>query len=123
MIPYFLEIALKYLHFQQKICMNASTLRHFSYTNPCNIVLAIEDVVEEVLKCHNTSFEIIISVQSLLNFITAENKVVLNSYLVGIVVCQIESIKAIYSFIRIIDFLESIIAILHLSTSSTTIMV
>ena len=30
------------------------------------------------------------------NFIPAENKVVLNSYLVGIVACKTESVKAIY---------------------------
>ena len=39
------------------------------------------------------------------NFVTAENKVVLNSYLVGIVACSTESIKAIYRVIWIIDFL------------------
>ena len=58
------------------------------------------------------------SVQSFWNFITAENKVVLNSYLVGIVVCGTESIKVIYTAMWIIDFLKSIIAILHLSTST-----
>ena len=39
------------------------------------------------------------------NFITAENKVVLNSYLVGIVVGPTKSIKTIYRVMWIIDFL------------------
>ena len=43
-------------------------------------------VVEEVLKCHNTSFEILAS--KFVKFLTSENKVKLNSYLIGIVVCQ-----------------------------------
>ena len=67
----------------------------------------IEDAVEEVLKCHNTSFEI----QAFKVFITAENKVVLNSYLARKVVCKTESIKAIYRVMWIIDLLLSIIAI------------
>ena len=37
--------------------------------------------------------------------IIAEKTVALNLYLVGIVVCMAESIKAIYRFMWIVDFL------------------
>ena len=63
----------------------------------------LKTVVEDVLKCHNTSFEKKKKRSKFLKF--HYNKVVLNSYLVRIVICWTESIKAIYRVMWIIDFL------------------
>ena len=63
----------------------------------------MKTVLEEVLKWHNTSFEI--RVENFWNFITSENEVVLNSYLVGIAVSKIESFRTIYKVMWIIDIL------------------
>ena len=45
------------------------------------------------------------SVERFWNFITVENKVVSNSYSVGIVVCKTGLIKVIYRVMWVIDFL------------------